>query len=232
MNQNNEEMNVLFVDDERSILKSIQRGLFEETYNKYFANNGDEALKLMDEIEISVLVTDMRMPGMSGLELLKIVQERFPDTVRIILTGYAQVSTLISAINSGQVYRYLTKPWKLDEEFIPTINQAIDYYLILKERKIILKKLKTKNLELSKQNLEIHTLIKEKELIDRKKTEIISHLSGKVIPFISSIIKTTSGIVDGTNTKPAFVIKNDLKAINEKGMEIFELLKKVETLIK
>lgn len=232
MHQNYEEMNVLFVDDEESILKSIQRGLFDETYNKHFALSGDEALKLMEEIEISVLITDMRMPGMSGLELLQIVQEKFPDTVRIILTGYAQITTLISAINSGQVYRYLTKPWKLDEEFIPTIKQAIDYYLILKDRKIILKKLKTKNFELSKQNLEIHTLIKDKERINKKKTEIIAHLSGEIIPFISNIIKTTSGLVDGTNTKPASDIKKELKDIHEKGLDIFELLKKVEALIK
>jgi response regulator RpfG family c-di-GMP phosphodiesterase len=186
----------------------------------------------MGKMEVAVLITDMRMPEMSGLELLKIVQEKFPDTIRIILTGYAQISTLISAINSGQVYRYLTKPWKLDEEFIPTINQAIDYYLILKERKRILKKLKSKNLELNKQNLEIHTLIKEKELIDKKKTEIIFHLSDEIIPYISKIIKTTSSIIDGTNTRPAAIIKEDLKLINDKGMEIFELLKKVEALVK
>lgn len=232
MNRNYEDMNILFVDDEQSILKSIQRGLFEETYNKHFALNGEDALKIMSEKEISVLITDMRMPEMSGLELLKIVQEKYPDTVRIILTGYAQVSTLMSAINSGQVYRYLTKPWKLDEEFIPTIRQAIDYYIILKERGIILKKLKAKNFELNKQNLEIHTLMKEKEIIDKKRVEIISHISGQVIPFISKIIDTTSSIIDGTNTKPAFVIKNELKIINEKGFEIFELLKKVESLIK
>jgi len=232
MDKNYENINVLFVDDEQSILRSIQRGLFEAPYNKHFSTSGNEVLELMEKMEVAVLITDMRMPEMSGLELLKIVQEKFPDTIRIILTGYAQISTLISAINSGQVYRYLTKPWKLDEEFIPTINQAIDYYLILKERKRILKKLKSKNLELNKQNLEIHTLIKEKELIDKKKTEIIFHLSDEIIPYISKIIKTTSSIIDGTNTKPAAIIKEDLKLINDKGMEIFELLKKVEALVK
>ncbi len=146
------DINVLFVDDEKSILKSIQRELSDEVYNKHFASNGHDAIKLMDKIKISVLITDLKMPEMSGLELLKIVQEKFPDTIRIILTGHAQISTLISAINSGQVFRYLNKPWKLDEEFIPAIKHAIDYYMILKEREKLLKELKRKNIELNKQN--------------------------------------------------------------------------------
>ncbi len=232
MDQNYKNINILFVDDEESILKSIQRGLLKEKFNKYYAKSGNDALKLMEEVEISILVTDMRMPNMSGLELLKIVQEKFPDTVRIILTGYAHISTLITAINTGQVYKYLTKPWKLDQEFIPTIKQAIDYYLILKERKIMLRKLKVKNFDLSKQNLEIKTLIRNKEIINKKKTEIISHLSGEIIPFTSNIIKTTSSLIDGSNTKSASDIRKDLKVINQKALEVFELLKKVEALIK
>ncbi len=145
-------MNVLFVDDEKSILKSIQRELSDEVYNKHFASNGHDAIKIMDKIKISVLITDLKMPEISGLELLKIVQEKFPDIIRIILTGHAEISTLISAINSGQVFRYLKKPWKLDEEFIPAIKHAIDYYLILKEREKLLKELKNKNIELNNQN--------------------------------------------------------------------------------
>ena len=153
MSKDHTDINVLFVDDEQSVLSSIKRELNEETYNKHFATSGKEALIKMEETDIAIIITDIKMPEMTGLELLTIIQDKYPDTVRIILTGYAQVSSLISAINSGQVYRYLTKPWKLEEEFIPAIRHAIDYYLVLKERKTLLEELKTKNIELNEHNI-------------------------------------------------------------------------------
>jgi two-component system, NtrC family, response regulator HupR/HoxA len=119
---------VLFVDDEAQILGSLRRGLIDEPYNSLFANSGKEALKMMEESEVHVLVTDMRMPEMSGLELLKIAKERYPQTVRIVLSGYTQVSTLLTAINQGEIFKYITKPWKLEEEFKPSVLAAIQFY--------------------------------------------------------------------------------------------------------
>jgi two-component system response regulator HupR/HoxA len=75
-----------------------------------------------------VLITDMRMPEMGGLELLKIVKEQYPHIVRMVLSGYTQVTTLLTAINQGEIYKYITKPWKLEEGFKPAIREAIEYY--------------------------------------------------------------------------------------------------------
>jgi len=185
---------VLFVDDEENILKSIQRGLFEEPYKKRYANNGAEALEIINREAISVLVTDMRMPGMDGLTLLKEVSEKKPEIVRIILTGYSQISTLISAINTGQIFRFLTKPWRAETEFIPAIRQAIDFFLLQQERKEILQKLKSSNLELNKKNIELAMQIKQNELLLARQKEqmdgneeILSMMTHEIIPFLDLV---------------------------------------------
>jgi len=127
---------VLFVDDEEQILKSLKRGLVNEPYKTLFANSGKEALEILEKEEVHVLVTDMRMPGMTGLELLKIVREKYPGIIRMVLSGYTQVTTLLTAINQGEIFKYITKPWKLDEEFIPAVREAIDYYAFQSQRKM------------------------------------------------------------------------------------------------
>ncbi len=123
-----EKRTVLFVDDEEKILRSLKRALQDEPYETLFASSGKEALEILERNEVHVLVTDMRMPEMGGLELLKIVKERYPNIVRMVLSGYTQVTTLLTAINQGEIYKYITKPWKLEEEFKPSIREAIEYY--------------------------------------------------------------------------------------------------------
>ncbi len=119
---------VLFVDDEEPILRSLKRGLMDEPYSCLFASSGKEALKVIEQNEVHVLVTDMRMPEMGGLELLKIVKEKHPQIVRVVLSGYTQIGTLLTAINQGEIFKYITKPWKLEDEFKPSIMAAIEFY--------------------------------------------------------------------------------------------------------
>ena len=122
------------MDDEEKILSSLKRGLLDEPYNKLFAGSGKEALEILQKNEVHVLVTDMRMPEMLGLELLRIVKREYPHIVRMVLSGYTQITTLLTAINQGEVYKFITKPWKLEEEFKPSIRQAIEYYELHSER--------------------------------------------------------------------------------------------------
>jgi DNA-binding NtrC family response regulator len=119
---------VLFVDDEERLLNSLKRGLIDESYKCLFANSGPEALELLSKNKVQVIVTDMRMPEMNGLELLRLVREKYPDIIRIVLSGYTQITTLLTAINEGHIYKYITKPWKLEEEFKPQIRAALEYY--------------------------------------------------------------------------------------------------------
>ncbi len=129
-----EKRTVLFVDDEEKLLGSLKRGVLDEPYNTLFANSGKEALEVLKGNEVHVLVTDMRMPEMSGLDLLRIVKQDYPHIVRMVLSGYTQISTLLTAINQGEIYKFITKPWKLEEEFKPAIREAIEYYNLHNDR--------------------------------------------------------------------------------------------------
>jgi len=119
---------VLFVDDEETILTSLEMAVEDEPYQRLYARSGAEALKLLSQNKVHVIVTDMRMQDMTGLSLLKIVREKYPEVVRIVLSGYTQVTTLLAAINEGQIYKYITKPWRLEEQFKPAIRAALEYY--------------------------------------------------------------------------------------------------------
>lgn len=123
-----EKKTVLFVDDEEKILASLKRGLIDEPYKTLFASSGKKALEILQQNQVHVIVTDMRMPEMGGLELLRAVKEEYPNIIRMVLSGYTQVSTLLTAINQGEIFRFITKPWKLEEEFKPAVRDAVKYY--------------------------------------------------------------------------------------------------------
>lgn len=105
---------VLFVDDEKRVLNSM-RAMFRRDYNLYLTTRGDEALKIIDENDIDVVVADQRMPIMTGVEVLTAVKKSSPDTVRILLTGYADLEAIEGAMNDGEVFRFLSKPCAADE---------------------------------------------------------------------------------------------------------------------
>ena len=125
--------NVLFVDDENNILNSINRITIQEDFKSIFAMSGEKALQEFKENEIAVIVTDMRMPQMNGLELLEKVKEISPNTIRMVLSGYAQISQVIATVNKVGVFKYITKPWNNAEEFLPAIREALRYYNLVKE---------------------------------------------------------------------------------------------------
>lgn len=106
---------VLFVDDERNILNAFMRVFRMEGYNILTAGSGPEGLELAKGNRVALVVSDHRMPGMEGVEFLSKVKAVSPDTVRFMLTGYADLKAVMGAINKGEVYRYITKPWNDDE---------------------------------------------------------------------------------------------------------------------
>ena len=106
---------ILFVDDEIQILKAIRRVLAETEYQLYLAATAEEGLKIMEEGAVDMIVSDMRMPGMDGIELLKIVRFRFPDVTRLILSGYADENEIHYTLQSDLAKAYIFKPWNNDE---------------------------------------------------------------------------------------------------------------------
>lgn len=123
---------ILIVDDEPANLRLLER-LFRREYQIVSATSGAEALELLRMHDVALIISDQRMPGMTGIEFLKRAAEMRPHTVRIILTGYTDVNSLVEAINSGVVYKYVTKPW-VNEDLQQTVVRAIEHSLTIKNR--------------------------------------------------------------------------------------------------
>ena len=106
---------ILFVDDEKRILKSLRRLFYKTDYNCFFASSGKEALKILKEYEINLIITDIRMPKMDGFELLKKVKKHYPKVTRVALSGYTDKDAIMEAIEANLIKLYLYKPWKNEE---------------------------------------------------------------------------------------------------------------------
>jgi two-component system, probable response regulator PhcQ len=124
---------ILIVDDETEILETLRRSLRREGYQILTASSGSEALQIMSSEEIDILISDIDMPGMKGVELLNHVRRDHPAVVRMLLTGAASLESAIDAINTGEVHRYLTKPWNT-AELRATLRQTVDRMEELRRR--------------------------------------------------------------------------------------------------
>ncbi len=124
-----EKRTVLFVDDDAIVLQSLERGLMDESYNKHFVKTCKETLEILQQEKVHVIVTDMCMPEMTGLELLRTIKQEHPDIIGIVLSGYEQDADLQTAVDQGEIFRLINKPWKLGGiNFEKIIMQAIDQY--------------------------------------------------------------------------------------------------------
>lgn len=118
---------ILLVDDEAIVLRAIERHLATEAYHLLTATSARQALDILERTPVHVLISDFRMPEMDGGEFLKIAAERWPDTVRMVLSGYADIPSVISAINEGEIYRFITKPWQ-GTELKTIVRCAVEKY--------------------------------------------------------------------------------------------------------
>ena len=154
---------LLFLDDEENVLKSLKRLFQDKEYEIYTANNGLEGIKLLEELEFSLILSDYRMPELNGIEFLKFVKEKSPNTIRMILTGFTDVDVAISAINEGEVYKFIEKPWN-EENLKVQVKRALEHYELVKEREELLEKIKNQNEELKEWNLNLEKKVEEKSL--------------------------------------------------------------------
>jgi len=140
-------INVLYVDDELHNLNSFKAG-FRRVFNVYTAESAMEGRKILETVEdIHVVITDQRMPVMTGIEFLESIIPDFPDPIRILLTGYADINAVIDAINRGQVYKYIQKPW-MDEDLRINIEKAFEIYSLRKENRELTQQLILANKQL------------------------------------------------------------------------------------
>lgn len=136
-------ISILYVDDEENNLISF-KATFRIKYTVFTAISGDEAMKIMESKPIDIIITDQRMPNMTGVEFLEKVLEKHPDPMRILLTGYADMNAVVDAVNKGKIFHYLAKPWN-EEELDMTIKRAYEVYQENQEIKDMNEKLAVSN---------------------------------------------------------------------------------------
>jgi putative nucleotidyltransferase with HDIG domain len=184
---------VLFVDDEINILKAIQRLLRNEPLQVLCASRAQEALGLLAQHACQVVVTDQRMPEMSGVDLLSSVRERHPDIVRMMLTGYTEMTIAVDAINRGEIFRLITKPWN-DEELKATIRQACDHHDLKQEIRRLNQVTREQNFKLQDMNRNLEGKVRERT----------KQLAQKHQELRTAYVETIKALAEAVDAKDAY----------------------------
>jgi response regulator RpfG family c-di-GMP phosphodiesterase len=184
---------VLFVDDEVNILKALQRLMRNEPIQVLTANRPSEAFELIDRCAPQVIVSDQRMPEMSGVDFLSSVRDRHNDVVRMMLTGYTDMTIAVEAINKGEIFRLITKPWN-DDELKATLRQAFDHHDLKAEIKRLNQVTREQNFKLQDMNKNL-----EEKVRDRTK-----QLDGKNTELRTAYIQTIRALAEAIDAKDAY----------------------------
>lgn len=219
----------LVVDDEPDILDAIER-LFRKEYRVLTAHSAAEALEIVQREPIQVVMSDQRMPSMSGIELLEQLHKTRPDIVRVLFTGYSNIEHVIDAINQGHVYRYISKPWK-PAELRLFVAQAFEYHDDRQERRALVSQLQQANERMEKQLNLLSIANEELKTLDRVKNvfmEIVSHELNTPIAIILGYTFLLKKEVDGQfgdlTTKALAGIDTSAMRLKNISNRIFKML--------
>ena len=197
-----EQPKILCVDDEVNILRALRRLLLDEDYEILIANSGEEALELLEkEYPVHLILSDYRMPGMNGVDFLKRVCERWPKIIRIVLSGYADTASIVSAINEGQIYKFIPKPWN-DDELKVTIAKAFEVYFLNRQNEILSDELRQTNEELSTINQNLEQIVRERS------ADIL--LQNKALRFAQNVLHFLPAAVLGIDLEGMIALSNRL----------------------
>lgn len=154
--------NLLIVDDEESILNALRRLLRHRGFNVHTVVSGADALALLEREPIDVVISDQRMPGMTGVDFLRKVRERWPDTVRIVLSGYTDLQSVTDAINEGAIYKFITKPWE-DARLVEALTEAFRLKHVMGQNMRLQLELTTLSRKLEATNRNLSDQLEERE---------------------------------------------------------------------
>jgi len=149
---------LLLVDDEENIVSSLRRLFRRDGYHIVTANSGAEGLQRLAEVNVDVIVSDQRMPGMTGVEFLRRAKELYPDTVRMVLSGYTELQSITDAVNEGAIYKFLTKPWD-DERLRSHVQEAFRQKDMADENRRLAREVHSANNELALVNQRLEGLL-------------------------------------------------------------------------
>ncbi len=180
---------ILIVDDQPEILNALER-LLKEEYQILTAASGSAALEILAKQQVTVILADQRMPGMTGVEFFSRALEQQPDTIRILITAYADITASIDAVNRGQIFYYISKPWE-PEELLLIVRRAVEKFRLLRENKELNQKLHEANVQLQQENV----LLKQSITREYDFSSIIGHA-----PRMLQVFKLVSRIIDTSTT--------------------------------
>jgi CheY-like chemotaxis protein len=152
---------VLFVDDEKNILNAIKRVFFYANYEISIAESGAEALEILRQKPADVIVSDMRMPVMDGIAFLKKARDLCPDSVRMVLSAYADNNEIMLAVNEGHIWRYITKPWG-ENDLLLAVKNALEFHDKSMETKRLMEEVREKNRVLADVNLILEERVRQR----------------------------------------------------------------------
>ena len=158
---NEKKHTVLCVDDEENILRALKRVLRKEDYNLLTAGSGEEGLKILTENTVQLVLSDQRMPEMNGTDFFAEIKDIYPDTIRIILSGYTEISSITESINKGHIYKFFLKPWN-DENLKLEISKALEQYDLIQANKALTQTIINQNEELRTANDTLENTVKER----------------------------------------------------------------------
>jgi response regulator RpfG family c-di-GMP phosphodiesterase len=187
---------VLFVDDEENILRSLSRLFMDEDFEVLTAPSAQDGLRLLTELEnVGVIVSDQRMPGVTGVQFLEQVREMVPEALRIMLTGYADLSATVDAINRGGACRYITKPWN-DEELVQIIRDAVNRYRLVQENRRLTEIVNLQNEELKEWNANLKQRVLDQTTEIRKKHENLQLLNERLRTNFKGTVTAFSRLIE------------------------------------
>lgn len=187
---------LLFVDDEENILRSLKRLFMDDEYEVFTATSGREALALLEKQEdIAVIISDQRMPEMEGVEFLEKSRQVSPQSIRILLTGYADANAAIAAINRAGLHRYLNKPWR-DDELLQTVRAALQSYHLIKENQRLNALVRKQNKELKRWNQDLEKMVQEQTEELQTRYDDLRRLNSEMRKNFKSTIMSFSSLLE------------------------------------
>ena len=179
---------LLCVDDEPNILSALRRSLRTEQWRVLTAGGGAEALEVLERERVDLVISDMRMPGIDGAQLLEQVRDRWPDRIRILLTAHADMDATVAAINRGQIFRYFNKPWD-EAELRATVRQGLELLSLGREKRRLEALTQRQNAELQQANALLEQRVDER-------TQELSRAHEKLKRGFLTSIKVFSGLLE------------------------------------
>jgi len=210
---------ILCVDDEPNVLKSLRRLFRGSEYIVHLADGGAKGLEVLEQEPIDLIISDMRMPQMDGAEFLTQAATRWPDVVRILLTGYADIESTVAAVNQGKIYSYCSKPWE-DDEIKALVAKAIDEKRLREERLQLFEIINRQNDELKDLNNNLEERVEKRNEQLNKALKQLSNSHGVLKKQYKDAIKVFAKIVE---KRPGILTGHSLYIANH-GLQVAAFL--------